>query len=115
MKDKYGVPRIFNEYPILSNNPYRTVRKMGMSGFSILAKRFRELEKDLTKGLVKWKIKREGRPPPDEETLDKGSERIVEEAHRVVKKSGKHIFEELKTAKKEFLKAYRDESDDKKE
>ncbi len=86
---------------------------MGKSDFSSLGKKFRELEKDLTKGLVKWKIKREGRPLPDEEALDKGSERIVEEAHKVVKKSGTRILDELKTAKEEFLKACRDEDDTK--
>ncbi len=86
---------------------------MGKSDFSSLGKKFRELEKDLTKGIVKWKIKREGLPSPDEETLDKGSERIVEEAHRVVKKGGGRILEELKTAKEEFLKACRDENDTK--
>ena len=78
---------------------------MGKSDNPSLGKRFRELEKDLTKGLIRWKIKREGRPPPDEVILDKGSERIVEEAHRVVKKGSKRIFDELKTAKEEFLKA----------
>ena len=86
---------------------------MGKSDFSSLGKKIRELEKDLTKGIVKWKSKREGRPSPDEETLDKGSERIVEEAHRVVKKSGTRILDELKTAKEEFLKACRDEDDTK--
>jgi len=88
---------------------------MGKSDFSSLGKRFRELEKDLTKGLVKWKLKREGRPPPDEATLDTGSERIVEEAHRVVKKSGTRILDELKTAKNEFLKACRDEDNEREE
>ncbi len=52
-------------------------------------------------------------PLPDEENLDKGSEQIVEEAHRVVKKNGMRILDELKTAKKEFLNACRDEDDTK--
>ena len=81
-------------------------RKMGKADFSSLVKRLRAAEKNLAKELVKWKIKRDGLPHPDAETLEKGTEQIVDEAHRVVKKGGKHILEELKSTKKEFLKAY---------
>jgi hypothetical protein len=79
---------------------------MGKPDFSPLVKKVREAEKNITKELVKWKIKRDGLPHPDEETLERGSEQIVDEAHRVVKKGGTRILEELKAAKKEFLKAY---------
>lgn len=79
---------------------------MGMPDFSSLVKKVREAEKDITKELVKWKITRDGLPHPDEETLERGSNQIVDEAHRVVKKGGVRILKELKSAKKEFLKAY---------
>ena len=59
---------------------------MVKSNISSLGKKIREVEKDLTKELIKWKIKRDGLPPPDEETLEKGTEQIVDEAHSVVKK-----------------------------
>ena len=72
---------------------------------------FRSAEKKLTKGLIKWKFKRDGLPTPDEKLLDDGSERIVDEAHNIVKRRGKTILEELRQAKKEFLKAYRDEEE----
>ena len=78
---------------------------------SSLGKTFRSAEKKLTKGLIKWKFKRVGLPTPDEEILDEGSERIVDEAHNMMRKRGKTILEELKQAKKEFLKAYRDEEE----
>jgi hypothetical protein len=74
-----------------------------------LAKNLRSAEKKLTKGLIKWKFKRVGLPTPDEETMDKGSERIVDEAHKIMKRRAGSILEELKQAKQEFLKAYRDE------
>ena len=80
---------------------------MGKDDFISLSKKIRTVEKDLTKGLLKWRIKRGGLPPADEETLEKSSERIVDEAHTVVKKGGRTVLEELKTAKEEFLKAYR--------
>lgn len=76
---------------------------------SSLGEKVRSAEKKLTKGVIKWKLRRLGLPTPNEETLEKGSERIVDEAHRVVKDRGKGILEELKQAKEEFLKAYRDD------
>ena len=80
---------------------------MGKDDFISLSKKIRAVEKDLTKGLLKWRIKRGGMPPADEETLERSSERIVDEAHSIVKKGGRTVLDELKTAKEEFLKAYR--------
>jgi hypothetical protein len=80
---------------------------MGKDDFISLSKKIRTVEKDLTKGLLKWRIKRGGMPPADEETLERSSERIVDEAHSIVKKGGRTVLDELKTAKEEFLKAYR--------
>ena len=53
-----------------------------------LSKKIRTVEKDLTKGLLKWRIKRGGMPPADEETLERSSERIVDEAHNIVQEKG---------------------------
>ncbi len=82
---------------------------MEKRGDSSLGKNLRSAEKKLTKGLIKWRLKRVGLPTPDEETMDKGSERIVDEAHKIMKKRATSILEELKQAKQEFLKAYRNE------
>ena len=82
---------------------------------SSLGEKVRSAEKKLTKGLIKWKLRRVGLPTPNEETLDRGSERIVDEAHRIMKERGKGILGELKQAKEEFLKAYRDEKSNEKE
>ena len=84
---------------------------MAKSDLSSFGKKIRAAEKGFTKGLIKWRIKRGGLPPADEESLDKSSERVVDEAHRIVKKRGKTVLEELKQAKKEYLKAYRDEDE----
>jgi hypothetical protein len=85
---------------------------MAKIDFSTLGKKFRIAEKELTKGIIKWKHKREERPLPDEETLETASDEIVNQAHTVVKKQGESLFEGLKSAKDAFIKAYRD--DDKK-
>ena len=86
---------------------------MGKRDDSSLGKNLRSAEKRLTKGLIKWKLKRIGLPTPDEETMDKDSERIVDEAHKIMKRRAKSILEELKQTKQEFLKAYRDEEEEK--
>jgi hypothetical protein len=88
---------------------------MGKHDESSLGKNFRSAEKRLTKGLIKWRLKRIGLPTPDEETMDKGSERIVDEAHKIMKRRAKSILEELEQTKQEFLKAYRDEEKKEKE
>ena len=80
------------------------------TGFTSLGKKLRAVEKELTKGLLKWRIKRGGLPPADDETLESSSERIVDEAHSIVKRHSKSVWDDFKEAKKEFLKAYR--SDD---
>lgn len=72
-----------------------------------LTNKIRTAEKGLTKGLLKWRIKRGGLPPADDATLENASERIVDEAHALIKQHSKNIFEDLKQAKDEFLKAYR--------
>ena len=85
---------------------------MGKSDFfSSLGKKIRAAEKGFTKEMIKQKIKRDGLPEPDEEALEKGSEKIVDEAHRIAKKTGSNVLEELKQAKKEFLKAYREDDE----
>ena len=82
------------------------------NGLTNLGKKIRAVEKDLAKGLLRWRIKRGGLPPADEETIEKSSERIVDEAHTIVRRHSKSVWDDLKEAKKEFLKAYR--SDDEK-
>ena len=80
---------------------------MGKAPPGSLSKKIRAVEKDLTKGLLRWKMKREGVPPAGEETLDANSERIVETAHTIMKKEGKEILHDLNKTKQAFMKAYR--------
>jgi hypothetical protein len=76
-----------------------------------LGKSLRLAEKKLTKGLLKWRFKRTGLPTPDEEAMNRGSEQIVDEAHKIVKRRAGRIVGEFKQAKEAFLKAYRDEEE----
>ena len=71
-------------------------KKMGKRDDSSLGKNLRSAEKRPTKGPIKWRLKRVGLPTPDEETMDQGSEPIVDEAHKIMKRRAKSILGELK-------------------
>ncbi len=79
---------------------------------SSLSSKLRAAEKELTKEFIKWRCKKTGHQLPDDETLDKGSEQIVAEAHNVVKKGGKSFLDELKKTKDEFVKAYKGDEEE---
>ena len=83
-------------------------------GHTPIHEKFHRIEKELTRGLIKWKLKRNGSVPLDEEVLDRSSEKIVNEAHSIIKSRLKSTFEEIRQTKQEFLKTYRNR-DDKKE
>ena len=53
-------------------------------------------KKQGVRSLIKWKLKRDGLLASDEETMDKGSERIGDEAHKIRKRRAKSILEPSK-------------------
>jgi len=79
---------------------------MEKDDFVSLSKKVRTVEKDLTKELLKWRIKRGGCHLRTRKPWKEVLSGIVDEAHNIVKKKSRTVLEELKTAKKEFLKAY---------
>jgi hypothetical protein len=42
-----------------------------------LNKKIRFAEKEIAKGLIRWRLKRSGLPPLNEDALDRGTERII--------------------------------------
>ncbi len=55
-----------------------------------------ESEVKLARSILKWKLKREGRPVPVEEQLDQHSQDIVAKANDVLLKGGKRFWGELR-------------------
>ena len=78
-----------------------------------LGKKLKAVEKQFAKGLIKWRLKKTGSPLPDEDRLDEGSEQVVDLAHEIIKQRSSPLLDELKAAKKEFMKAYKDEHEEK--
>jgi rubrerythrin len=56
----------------------------------------RESEVKLARSILKWKLKREGRPVPVDEQLDQHSQDIVAKANDVLSKGGKRVWGELR-------------------
>ena len=55
-------------------------------------------EKGLTRSLLRWKYKKEGKPIPREEQLDLESGLVADRAHEVITRRGKTLWKEIKRA-----------------
>ena len=53
-------------------------------------------EEGITRSIIRWKYRKEGRPLPDEDHLKGHSQEVVDQAHKVIAKRGKIIWKELK-------------------
>jgi len=61
-----------------------------------LKRAVQQAEVSVTKSILRWKYKKEGRTPPREERLEEDSRRAADRAHEVVARRGKTVWEELK-------------------
>lgn len=66
-------------------------------------KLLREAQKRLAKAVLRHKLQKQGAAPPEAE-LDRQSERLVDEATRVLKTESKRMFEEVKSSYREVMK-----------
>ena len=64
-------------------------------GFKRIAK---NAELKVAESLLRWKYKREGKRVPDDENIDQQSRTITDQAHQVIAKRGKNIWEGFKEA-----------------
>ena len=58
----------------------------------------RRTETRLAESLLKWKYRKEGKEIPGEERVRRESERVTEQANRVLSERGKRAWNELKKA-----------------
>lgn len=75
-----------------------------------LKKLAKESEVKLTESILKWKHKKFEGNTPDKEQLERRSRLITDQANRILAKSGKKVFEEIKKAYRETRKP-EDDSD----
>jgi hypothetical protein len=69
-----------------------------------LKKIARNTETMLTGSLLRWKYKKEGKKIPNNQELEQQSQLITDQAHKIISKRGKNIWNELKKAYKERQK-----------
>jgi hypothetical protein len=53
-------------------------------------------EQGITRSILRWKYKKEGRPVPQDEHIEGQSREVVEKAHKIIAKRGRSIWGELK-------------------
>ena len=68
----------------------------GKNGF------IRKQEVLFAKKLLAWNYEKYGTSLPDDTVISAHAEQIVEDAHKIAKKTGKNVFDILKDAVKEF-------------
>jgi hypothetical protein len=57
-----------------------------------------QTETRLAGSLLKWKCRKEGKAPPEDERIRLESERVAERANRLFSERGKRVWDELKKA-----------------
>ncbi|MFH1350913.1 MAG: hypothetical protein ABII26_08230 [Pseudomonadota bacterium] len=58
----------------------------------------RETETRVAKSLLRWKYKKEGKRIPNDQEIDVHSKMLTEQAHEIISRRGKNIWNELKKA-----------------
>jgi hypothetical protein len=76
----------------------------------IIRRAVEKTEIGLTRSILRWKYKKEGRQVPLEPQLEEESRRVAGRASRIISKSGKNVWNELKKAYRE-TKVQKEDSD----
>jgi len=63
-----------------------------------LKKMAKNAEMKVAESLLRWKYRKEGKKVPDDESIGQQSKIISDQAHHIIAKRGKNIWEGLKEA-----------------
>lgn len=50
----------------------------------------------VARGILRWKYRREGKPVPTDQQLDNDSTQVARQAHKVIARRGRNVWNELK-------------------
>jgi len=53
-------------------------------------------ERGITKSIIRWKYRKEGRPMPQDDSIEGHSRHVVDQTHKIIAKRGKSIWNELR-------------------
>ncbi|MFC1823681.1 hypothetical protein ACFL9T_13300 [Thermodesulfobacteriota bacterium] len=62
-----------------------------------LRRKARETEMRLAQSLLRWRHKKERKELPEEQIIQKQSEVVVEQTHRIIARRGKNVLNEFKS------------------
>jgi hypothetical protein len=54
-------------------------------------------ERGITRSVIRWKYRKEGRPVPPDDTLEGQSQEVVDQAHKIIARRSKSVWSELKS------------------
>ena len=57
----------------------------------------RDTEAKVTESILRWRYKKEGKKIPEDQNIESQSRVIAEQAHQILSKRGKNIWNELKS------------------
>jgi len=63
----------------------------------------RQSELRLAKSILRWKLQKEGSPPPENSDLDFAASRLLDEAREIAKKRGMNLLDILKEEARRFF------------
>jgi hypothetical protein len=63
--------------------------------FKVMA---RHAEKKLTESILRWKYRKEGKSVPEDDAIERQSEQVRDQAHRILHHRSKKVWEEIKKA-----------------
>ena len=68
-----------------------------------LINRLHQGELNLANSILRWKIRKEGKPEPPEQNLEAAAASLLEEAREIARRRGKSLYEVLKDGAKGFF------------
>ncbi|MBW2095711.1 MAG: hypothetical protein JRI80_12565 [Deltaproteobacteria bacterium] len=55
------------------------------------------MERGITRSVIRWKYKKDGRPLPPDDALEGQSKQVIDQAHKIIARRGRSVWSEFKS------------------
>lgn len=69
---------------------------MGKDNRNEIRRALDRAERGITRSVIRWKYKKEGRPLPPDDDLEGQSIQVVDQAHKIMARRGRSVWNELR-------------------
>jgi hypothetical protein len=69
---------------------------MGKDNRNEIRRALDRAERGITRSVIRWKYKKEGRPVPPDDALEGQSIQVVDQAHKIIARRGRSVWNELR-------------------